>query len=310
MIRLISLIVLITGMLTSGLAQGVATTYRLQPEDVISMRVYGEPEMNVDAPISLDGYVSIPFLGFIKFAGRTVEEIQTYIANELKTRKYYTDPKVTINIVQIRPVRASAVGFFTRAGQFAFRPGERILALISAAGNPQDGRANLRRATLIRKGTVEQIPIDLEAMLERGDLSQNYELQDGDILSVPEDASNRIMILGYVPRPQRLLWRKGITLADVIAEAGGEIPYQSRFSQIQIVRETPGRPGERTMFKVNFARFISKNDYSQNPELQKGDLVIVPSTKTPDTGRLNSIANVVYTISIIFGRNGLFFPRF
>jgi polysaccharide export outer membrane protein len=310
MTRFVAILVLLTGTLACLLAQGLSTTYRLQPEDVISMRVYGEPEMNVDAPISLDGFVSIPFLGFIKFAGKTVEEIQNYIATELKAKGYYTDPKVTVNVVQIRPVRASAVGFFAKPGQYGFRPGERILALISAAGGADPDRSNRRRATLIRKGTIEQIPIDLEAMLDRGDLTQNYELQDGDVLSLPEDTSNRIMVLGWVPKPQRLLWRHGITLADAIAEAGGEIPYVSKMSEVQVQRPISGRPGEFTRFKVNFARFISKNDFSQNPELQKGDIVIVPSTKTPDTSRLNAIANVVYTISIIFGRNSIFFPRF
>lgn len=301
---------MLTGMLATVFAQGLTATYRLQPEDVISIRVFGEPEMGIDAPISLDGNVSLPFLGLIKFAGRTVEEMQNYITTELKTRGYYTDPKVTVNVVQIRPVRASAVGFFADSGQYAFRPGERILSLISSAGGPIPDRANLRRAILIRKGTVEQIPIDLEAMLERGDLTQNYELMDGDILNVPEDNTNRIMVLGYVPRPQRLIWRRGITLADAIADAGGEIPYVSKMSEVQIQRQTAGRPGEWTRFKVNFARFVAKNDYSQNPELMKGDVIIIPSTRTPDTGRLNSIANVVYTISVIFGRNSIFFPRF
>ena len=49
------------------------TTYRLQAEDVVSIRVYGEQDMSVDAAINYDGTIGVPFLGLVKAAGETVQ---------------------------------------------------------------------------------------------------------------------------------------------------------------------------------------------------------------------------------------------
>lgn len=308
-----ALVLLVTGIVTpawSGLLyaqQTDLTTYRLKPEDIVAIRVLGEPELSFDAPISLDGTISYPFLGFIKVEGMTVFELQNYIRSELITKGFYTDPYVTVNVGRFRATLASAVGFVGRSGQFSFRPGERLLSLLSQAQGPIPDRANLKKATLVRSGSVEQIPVDLEALLFRADLSQNYELQDGDILTVPENTSNRINILGFVARPGQYLYREGMLLADAISLAGGEIPLRSRMSAIQIQREVPGRQGVYTRFKVNFTLFTSKNDPTQNIPLQPGDFIFVPANNNIDLNQVSQIANILFSVNSIFNRN--FFNR-
>ncbi|MEM4409628.1 MAG: polysaccharide biosynthesis/export family protein, partial [Candidatus Caldarchaeum sp.] len=208
-----------------ALSQLTLDTYRLQPEDVISVSVFGEPDMTIQSvPIGLDGRISLPLLGFIEAAGKTLLELQTYIRTELINRGFFVDPIVTVNILAFRPIRARVVGVVAQPGQYDFRPGDRILDLLARAGGKlEDGsnRANLKRATLIRKNSIEQIPINLEAMLDGQDLSQNYELQDGDVLNVPETTENRVNILGLVNVPRQIVWRKGLTLADALALAQG-----------------------------------------------------------------------------------------
>jgi polysaccharide export outer membrane protein len=295
----------------SAFAQAASTeAYRLKPEDVISIRVFGEEDMNVDAPINLDGTISVPLLGFIDAAGKTAAELERHVYTELKTREFFIDPKVTVNIIKFRELRASVTGAANRPGEFLFKPGDRVLSLISQAQGYAFNRADLRRTYLVRKGSMEQIPLDLHSMLVRGDMSQNYELKDGDIISIPETRANRVSVIGFVQRPGQFDWFEGMTLADAVSQAGGEVPYRSRMSQVQIQRMTPGREYEYQRFKVDFTKFTSKNDFSQNVALAPGDVVYIPATNGLDINQLSQYAGVAFTIQSLLSRNFSFFPRF
>ena len=295
----------------SALAQAVSSEpYRLRPEDVIAIRVYGEEEMSVDAPINLDGTISVPLLGFINAAGKTTSELERHITVELKAAEYFVDPKVSVNIIRFRELRASVTGAANRPGEFVFKPGDRVLSLISQAQGYGFNRAELRKSVLIRKGSMEQIPLDLHAMLIRNDMSQNYELRDGDIINIPETRLNRVGVIGWAQRPGQFDWYEGMTLADAISQAGGEVPYRSRMSQIQIQRVTPGREYEYQRFKVDFTKFTSNNDFSQNVALQPGDVIYIPATNNVDINQLSQYANVAFTVSNLLRGNFSFLPRF
>jgi polysaccharide export outer membrane protein len=265
--------------------------------------------MSVDAIVSQDGTISYPFLGLIKVEGMTTNELEFLILNKLKP-DYFKDPKVSVNVVRFRTARASVLGIVQKPGQYDFRPGDRILSLIAQAGGQIPQRSDLKHAVLVRKGTREQIPLDLEAMLERGDLSQDYELRDGDIINIPEIEPQRVNILGYVLRPGQFLWTKGMMLSDAIALANGPIPDRSKLSEVIIQRPIEGRPFEYKRFVVDFVRFTDKNDYSQNVELLPGDFIYVPSTKNPDLARLNLITNITFSVASLLTRNFGFSPRF
>lgn len=302
------LLLIITG---SALAQAVsAEPYRLRPEDVIAIRVFGEEDMNVDAPINLDGTISVPLLGFINAAGKTTAELERHITQELKTAQFFVDPKVSVNIIRFRELRASVTGAANRPGEFIFKPGDRVLSLISQAQGYGFNRADLRKSVLIRKGSMEQIPLDLHAMLIRNDMSQNYELRDGDIINIPETRLNRVGVIGWAQRPGQFDWFEGMTLADAISQAGGEVPYRSRMSQIQIQRVTPGREYEYQRFKVDFTKFTSNNDFSQNVALMPGDVIFIPATNGIDINQMSQYANVAFTISNLLRGNLNFLPRF
>jgi polysaccharide export outer membrane protein len=266
--------------------------------------------MKVDSPINYDGTISIPFLGFVKAAGKTTAELEKYIHDELVRQQFFVDPQVTVNVVQFKPLRASVVGGVNRPGEFNYKPGDRILSVITQAQGPQFNRADLKKATLVHKGSLEQIPLDLHAMLTRGDLSQNYELRDGDIINIPETRTNRVSVIGLVARPGQFDWFEGMTLADAISSAGGEIPYRSRMSSVQVQRVVPGREYAYSRFSVDFTKFTSKNDFTQNIALEPGDVVFVPTSKNLDINQLSQYASVAFTVASLLNGNFNFFPRF
>lgn len=134
-------------------------------------------------------------------------------------------------------------------------------------------------------------------MLYRNDTSQNYELKDGDQLSIPEGLNLFIKVQGKVQAPGLYPYKEPMTLADAISQARGEVVGRSRLSKTLVIRQKPGQPGQYTYINADYVKFIRKGDITQNIELQPGDLIYVPETNTPDFQQITSLANVFFILT-------------
>lgn len=279
--------------LTSVVALGQTTeAYRLSPDDVIEIKIYNESQVNATIPVGKDGTLTAPFLEPMKVEGMTIVELQKALAKAYTEKLRLRDPKVSVIVSRFKPVRASANGFVARPGIFELRPGDTVLTLLSFAGGVQVDRADMRRATLRKANSNELIPIDLFAILNRADTTQNYVIEDGDSLNVPE-SNNKILVIGKVPRPSVYTYKEPMTLQDALAQAGGEIETRSWLSKTLVIREKPGMPGEYDRIQCDIVRFIRNGDSAQNILLQPGDIVYVPETKTPDLDRISRLLSSV-----------------
>ncbi len=286
-------------------AFGQEGTYRLMPDDVLRIQVYGEQQINAIIPVGRDGNISAPFVGIIRAQGKTTSELQEELVAEYKKKLQIKNPIVSVTIEKYRDVRATVVGAVNRPSTYVMRPGDTIVTLLGQGGGPLgNDRADLKRATLRRGKSKELIPIDLYSMLVKGDTSQNYEIEDGDELNIPEATANRIMVLGSVAQPGTYPYTDPMTVSDALSLARWEIRYRSRMSKTMIIRPNPGKPGTYTRILVNFVAFIAKGDASQNITLQAGDVVYVPETNTPDIDRIANIANTLFVLDR-FSRDGI-----
>lgn len=275
--------------------------YRLRPEDLLRIQVFGQNQIVADVPVGPNGYVTPPYLGSIYAKGKTASELEKELADLYVEKLRLREPIVSVSILRYRAVTATVGGTVLRPGTYEVRAGDRILSLLNQGGGPIRDLADLRRATLRRAGSTEVIPIDLYAMITLGDTTQNYEVQDGDELIVPEERRNRILVQGAVQQPGLFPYREPMTLQDAISLAGGEIRYRSRFSRVLVIRERAGQPGEYTRIQSDYVRFIRNGDQSQNVVLQPGDLVFVPETNTPDFQQIGALANTAFIVQALGG---------
>lgn len=276
-------------------------TYRLQIEDIIRLQIYNEAQVQTDMQVGRDGNITAPFVGLVRAVGKTTTELEQELTEAYKRVLKLKDPKVSVMLMRYRAIQCTVLGMVARAGLFQMRPTDTLLTLLGAAGGAAtDGRADLRRATLRRANSSEIIPIDLQAMLLNGDTSQNYTVQDGDELNVPEEQRNRILILGAVQRSGPIAYRETLTVVDALTSAGGDVPNRTKLSETMVLREKPGSPGEYMRIKVDLVRFIKGGDASQNIRLQPGDIVYFNQTKTPDIDRIANIANTFFVLDRFF----------
>ncbi len=83
--------------------------------------------------------------------------------------------------------------------------------------------------------------VDLQALYEDGDVSQNVELQPGDIVNVPDRQLNKIFVLGEVREPGSFVMNKRrTTLAEALSEAGFVNQITSDPSWIYVMRSDNG----------------------------------------------------------------------
>lgn len=142
--------------------------YRLGAGDVISILVYGEEDLSMEARISDRGSISYPFIGELQVAGKTLSGIEQAIHTGL-LGDYLVEPKVTVTIKQYRNFYMS--GEVKKAGAYPYQPGLTVGKAIAMAGGFTDRAA--RSKIYIRRdnhGEVAREPAEQDSTVMPGDV--------------------------------------------------------------------------------------------------------------------------------------------
>nr|WP_298925263.1 polysaccharide biosynthesis/export family protein [uncultured Erythrobacter sp.] len=113
-----------------------ATVYLLRPSDKISINVFREPDLTMDAvQIGVEGNVSLPMLGSIKAAGMTAQQLEQDVTLRLGQLGLKT-PMVSVNIAEYASHLVTVEGAVNQAGVYPFQPGARLSSAIAMARGP------------------------------------------------------------------------------------------------------------------------------------------------------------------------------
>jgi len=162
------------------------STYTLGPTDLIEILVQRHPEVSGQYLINNEGKIQYEFVGDIPLAGMTKEKAAVMIAKTLET--YIVNPQVTIKIVGFNSKIVYVVGEVGRPGKILMR-GDTITireALLEA-GLPLLTAKNTEASmfTPSTSGKVERRKVNINSLLFKGDLRQNFVMKPGDTLYVP-----------------------------------------------------------------------------------------------------------------------------
>jgi polysaccharide export outer membrane protein len=161
------------------------TSYKLGPEDVISVSVFDLPKYSKQGIIiPPDGRIDYYLVREgIHVAGKTTQQVADEIAQHLD--EYIIDPKVTVSLEKAMSARYAVIGDVAQPG---IRPMSRRLsvyeALSEAGGILATGKKQVVVLHWNADRTMKQTPIDVAA-IEKGKLPDNYFLSPGDQVFVP-----------------------------------------------------------------------------------------------------------------------------
>jgi polysaccharide biosynthesis/export protein len=163
--------------------------YRIGVDDQVQVAVWRNPELGITVPVRPDGMISVPLIGDVLAGGRTPPEVAKDIQDKLSA--YVRDPQVAVILTQLRSheylSRVRVTGAVRQPVSVPFRPGMTVLDAVLAAGGLTEFAAP-DRSELHRKSgeSARTYEIKLDRILNRGDLSTNYPVAPGDVITVPE----------------------------------------------------------------------------------------------------------------------------
>ena len=258
-----------------------------------------------------DGKITYSFGDDIPVAGHTANEVREILFTRVKD--YIKKPRLEVLVKEYKSKSAllfgrinnlqSQIGM-TGPGKYPLKEKTTILDLIITAGGPitgipqrsslradynYGGNGDLRKVDLVRKG--KKYTLNLYGALFGGDMSSNVILDDGDMITVPEEPTfaRRVYVFGQVYSPAVLSLTDASDLLMAISLTGGYTPLAVQ-TDIKIVREYKERQGKPLVLSVNLNDILKRGDMSQNIDLQDGDLVYVPRMVIGDINEF--IANI------------------
>ena len=164
---------------------GTTTPVVLSPGDVIRISFTTAPEMNQAQKIRADGKVSLPAVGQVTAAGKTLAQLESELKRLYSSQITNTDVLLTLDSAVIEVYMAGAV---RSPGKQVFDRPTTLLQAIMQAGGP-NAFANMKSVRVIRlsSGVQRMQLVDLRPTLA-GEPTKPFYVKNGDIVQVPQSA--------------------------------------------------------------------------------------------------------------------------
>jgi len=248
-----------------------AAGYRIGPKDLLEIKVFEVPELNIERRVSEEGTINLPLIGDVPVQGLTDVELADRLKALLES-KYVQRASVAVQVREFRSKPISVLGAVKQPGNLAFSGRWTLLEVLSAAGGLSDAHGDkiyvLRRSG---NGLSDQIAIDVDDLMVRADPDANIPIVANDLINVPAKVEVTVFCLGEVAHPGAVVFQstERITMLTAIARAGGLTDRASK--KIQVKRRD--RSGRDVQLEVDYKRIVS----GKEPDfpLQSGDVVIV-----------------------------------
>jgi polysaccharide export outer membrane protein len=262
--------------------------YRIGPLDVLEVNSYiGDKMSTTSVTVNNRGMISYSFLDDLKAGGLTPSELDRVITEGLSS--YIRNPRIDVLVEEFNSKSAMVLGEFASlrltnfmqagSGRISLKGRTTLLDLIAEArGYTVD--ADIKNTKLVRGGQTYMI--NLFDIIEKGDLSQNVIIDDGDTVEIPElpKFGERVYVLGEVVKQGIYPLKDAQDLLAAISLAGSF----TRFAKEEntLVMRGYGPEKEPLVMMSDLNALLREADLRQNVHLEDGDLVYVPRMKIGD----------------------------
>lgn len=163
-----------------------AEEYRLGPGDILTFGVWGYEDLQVkELVIRPDGKVAFPIVGEMNVLGTSTGQLTELLTEGLS--HYINDPKVTVNIIKFRTTRVYVLGEVVKPGLYELEKQHNLLDALGAAGSYTRSAAKKKVYIIRKEQTSTPIKVNLMNIWEKGDMTQNYALGDGDVVYLSDN---------------------------------------------------------------------------------------------------------------------------
>ncbi len=218
--------------------QSAAASYVVGPGDILEVTVLDQADVSRSTTVQPDGRFTMPLLGEIEVAGKTVDEIQRLITEAL-SKDFLVNPRVEVRVREYASQFALVLGEVMNPGRRALRGGTRLIDVLIESGGFRPGASgeilvqrtdgtfpNGEKAVRFRLGNTA-------GMTEKDRTNAELPLKNGDVVTAAPKYF--VTVDGEINRPGRVVIENDLTLLGVIAESGGLAKFAS--SKVRIIRK-------------------------------------------------------------------------
>lgn len=265
--------------------------YRLGPEDLVKISILagGVEQVEKEMVLSETGDLNVPFVGKIPAAGLTLSQLEKKILAPLE-RDFFVDPQVHLQIVEYHSLEFFISGAVKNPGKFELDFTPTIMDLIANAGGVLPERGNL---AYILKGVANYnlsesemhaaisksapVKIDLNRLLDEGDMSENIRMVTGDTVYIPlgsklDQAATKVYVQGKVKSPGVFDYQPGLTALGACIMAGGFDKFAAP-NRAKVIRQAAD--GQETI-DINLKK-VQTGDQA-DISLKPGDRIHIPES--------------------------------
>ena len=222
--------------------------YHIGPGDVLQITVWDHPELTIPAGsfrdpessgqvVGDDGNLFYPYVGVLQVSGMTVPQLRHVLTRELSD--YINNPQLDTRVVGYRSQKVYVVGEVNLPGVLPLTDIPMLVTdAISLSGGLTD-KAYKSGVNISRGGRIYDI--DLKALYDQADASQNLLLKSGDIINVLDRSQQKVFMMGEVRAPKAVeIINDELTLSAALGEVGGVNQQYADPSNIYVIRGSKG----------------------------------------------------------------------
>ena len=187
-----------------------------------------------DLQVDNEGNITLPYIGEVSLIDKTPQEAKQLLKHSFQ--KYFKDPEPLISIKEFKGRSIQITGEIHKPGEYHlhYEP-LHLLEAINIAGGLLDN-ADLENAVITHKdGTMEDI--NLYALINYGNSSQNQIMYDKDMLYIPANYGNKVYVMGELNQPTMQTIKAGkMSAMEALNASAGINTTSGATSQIYIIR--------------------------------------------------------------------------
>ena len=151
--------------------------------DVVKLNFSAAPELNQSQKVRADGKLSLPLVGEVDAAGKTVGQLQAELIQLYKSQ--LKTPEVTVSL-EGSTTTVTVSGAVNKPGRIVFeRPTTVFQAIMEAGGPSTFGTLSHVRLHRTVNGVQKSQVFNLQGMM-KGEETKPFYVRDGDIIVVPQ----------------------------------------------------------------------------------------------------------------------------
>ncbi len=252
----------------------------LGPEDLVSVNVYGAPELSRMVRVSAEGSIRLPMLDRpVTVAGTMPAEAEQRIAEALAKGHVLVDPAVTVTIAEYHSRPVSVLGAVRQPLTF---PVNSRITLLEALARAQGLNADAGGEILVtfpasRPGEAPEIRrVPVKGLIDAADPSLNLTLEGGEEVRVPQ--VGRIFVVGNVRKPGGFPASDGVplTVLKALALAEGLAPFPRKQAYIYRRPENSSSAAPQEI-EIELRKIMDRK--APDVELGVNDILYIPDSR-------------------------------